>query len=645
MVQLRRCKSGLSHVDSSIHASYNLGEHNVLLGKGGVGRVIKSANVHTKVEHAVKLIPKNQKTGLNGEANVFAEVEALIHKSLDHPHIVRLFDTFEDASYQYLVMEVCAGGTLTELMPTWFAFSEVDSAILTQQILCALRYLHKAEVLHGDVLPQNVLLVNQKVPKDNLAKLCDFGCARRSVVHCSDLVGCGAVLSFLLGSIKFAPKGPKTTAVCTASGAAVHVSQDAKRVLDTLLAASPKKTTTAGLVLQAPWIRRNVMDNCSANILPSFIDKLRAFSSHCAFKKQACLVAARGLVLDDEQLAATRLFSKLNARQNGFLTPYELKQALEKANLKVRADITKLMQDSDIDNAGAMDYSTFLAIMLDTQTYKKEHVCRLAFSSFDHDGDGSATHEEIAAMLWGDDVHGQPIRGPVAELVQDIDRDGDGVISFEEFCHMMRTTSRLTEKTRQAEKLAVAATVPLSEVKSKIASMHAVNRQNRKLNQRVKQRKVNVMKFTSNFAIADNSDIADIDDLNHDFNCRTRPAEEGYDTSSTSLGEESDAESELMSPPLSARAISRHSNRRSPLSTRAMLARAMLASPSSLSPSSPLSPLSSTSARLFADAELEPVSMLPDASSFKSMPFVPASGSPSLKAIQLDAGPCRIVSM
>jgi len=66
-------------------------------------------------------------------------------------------------------------------------------------------------------------------------------------------------------------------------------------------------------------------------------------------------------------------------------------------------------------------------------------VCWSAFRIFDKDGDGRITQEELNAALHDDDVQG--VAGgakAVAELMKEIDGNGDGAIDFQEFMTMMR---------------------------------------------------------------------------------------------------------------------------------------------------------------------------------------------------------------
>lgn len=503
----------------SFHDHYCLGDS--VIGRGGIARVLKCKHVQTGLERAVKKIPNKTNKQVVG-------VEGLIQMTLDHPHVARLFESFEDVTNTYLVMEVCAGGTVLDRMVYWHRFSEIDAAIMVQQILCALRYIHKAEVLHGDVIPQNVLLVNCMEPVDNLAKLCDFGCARRSLTTCEDLVGLSSVMQFLLAGIKSAcmPPNAKTRIVSNAAGAPVQVSHEAGSFLDHLLEAKSRRPNSAGAFLCHAWIEKNVPDKSdkrSSSLLSSFVTKLRLFSSYCRFKKLACIAAARGLGWEIEQ-QAVKLFLSLDTKWDGFVTPYKLKKALQKAKVYVPSDLTKLLKEADVDGVGVLDYSTFLAIMLDSETYKQKVACRLAFSIFDYDGDGCAIHEEISAALWGLDADGRPIEGPVAQLVQGIDKNEDGVISFEEFSHMLCTPNAVTSKTRQAERRAAAAMIPKSErhfiVKSKWVSLVTTNSKNRKLNKVIKARK-QLMKLcmqSDAATAATASDIANLEDL-VDFLC------------------------------------------------------------------------------------------------------------------------------
>lgn len=601
----RRSSTAVLGRDSDIQAHYKLCDEE--LGRGGIGYVVKASNVHTALKHAVKVVPKD-KAAATGSG-----IEAFIHKSLDHPNIVRLFETFEDATNQYLVMEICSGGTLTERCRSWCLFSEVDAAILMQQILSALRYIHKCEVLHGDVIPENVLLMNDNTPKDNFLKLCDFGCAKKSLTSVSDMMGCGGVMRFLLGSIRSCtvrqPSSHDVTAtsVCSngTNGRPIHVSGLAQRLLDHLLEASPEEAISAGVALGHPWIRKYAQDNRSVQLPPSFVEKLKAYSSKCRFKQHACVVAARGLGWGFEKDAA-RLFLKMSIQSSGFVTPYDLKKDLQRSKLQVPTCITKLMQVADVDDVGVLDYCTFLAIMLDEEMYKQEYVRRLCFSAFDRNGVGRVAHEEIASVLWGKHADGKQIKGPV-ELVQDSDSNGDGIITFDQFSYMMCNVVHRSSKHRQAEKEAMAAVVPMAErralVQSKYGALRDKNRRNRKINVTIKARRASTREKRHKASIA----VGD-KDLESLCDGESRDSEDEH---------ESDADSsETPTPPVTARMDSDHEQE--------CYSAGMETPPRSL---------------------LLNLEMFQSAGSNGQMPFVPLSRLPVWKAAQLIEKPSCIVPL
>jgi calcium-dependent protein kinase len=62
--------------------------------------------------------------------------------NLDHPNIVRLYETYEDQINVYLVLEVCEGGELFDRIVNK-GFTEDEAKVLFQQIMRSLYYCHK----------------------------------------------------------------------------------------------------------------------------------------------------------------------------------------------------------------------------------------------------------------------------------------------------------------------------------------------------------------------------------------------------------------------------------------------------------------------------------------------------------------------
>lgn len=95
------------------------------------------------------------------------EHDALIE--LDHPHIIKIYESFDVEDSNYLVMEYCSNGTIKQKEKLDFK-TFVNYA---KQILSALEYCHSMNIAHRDIKPDNVFL-----DKYNFIKLADFGLAK-----------------------------------------------------------------------------------------------------------------------------------------------------------------------------------------------------------------------------------------------------------------------------------------------------------------------------------------------------------------------------------------------------------------------------------------------------------------------------------
>lgn len=102
-------------------------------------------------------------------------LEGELLSKLDHPHIVSYLDHFEANDTGYLVMEYCTGITLTEYLNEHN--HALDAAFITETLLPlvdTLDYIHKQGILHRDVKPSNIMVMEDGTPK-----LLDFGSATR----------------------------------------------------------------------------------------------------------------------------------------------------------------------------------------------------------------------------------------------------------------------------------------------------------------------------------------------------------------------------------------------------------------------------------------------------------------------------------
>lgn len=93
---------------------------------------------------------------------------------LNHPHIVRIIDVFEENGTAYYVMEYVAGGSLSDRVGCQGALSEPEATRYIRQVADALTYIHTQRMTHLDVKPANIMLTD----KDEVV-LIDFGLAKQ----------------------------------------------------------------------------------------------------------------------------------------------------------------------------------------------------------------------------------------------------------------------------------------------------------------------------------------------------------------------------------------------------------------------------------------------------------------------------------
>ena len=82
--------------------------------------------------------------------------EIAIMRRLDHPHITRLIETYEDKKELFLVMELCSGGDLYSRDP----YTEDQAARIIGSVLSAVDFMHMHGIVHRDLKYENILFAN-----------------------------------------------------------------------------------------------------------------------------------------------------------------------------------------------------------------------------------------------------------------------------------------------------------------------------------------------------------------------------------------------------------------------------------------------------------------------------------------------------
>eukprot|EP00421_Protoceratium_reticulatum_P068336 CAMPEP_0168415366 /NCGR_PEP_ID=MMETSP0228-20121227/30197_1 /TAXON_ID=133427 /ORGANISM="Protoceratium reticulatum, Strain CCCM 535 (=CCMP 1889)" /LENGTH=457 /DNA_ID=CAMNT_0008429177 /DNA_START=9 /DNA_END=1379 /DNA_ORIENTATION=- len=435
------------------------------LGEGAFGYVCRGVSRESGKPLAIKSLSKAHAKNVRRR---FRQ-EVAIMKMIDHPNIIKLVETFETKTHMYLVMELCTGGDLYQRLSSEGPFPEAGAAVIMQQILRPVCYMHQQRVCHRDVKPENFLFLTDGPVEENTLKIIDFGLSctlepdrllstklgtprysspqvlAGSYDEGCDLWSCGVIMYVLLsGQPPFGGRNDAEVMQSVRRGNYAFsgplwrgVSEDAKDLIRSLLKYQPQDRLTAERALAHGWIEgRAPRAQGGAGLRPSIIMCLREFCAQGRLRQAALQLVAQHMP-DEETRAFQREFAALDARGNGVLTLSELgEHLLDSEPRDSSAEIQRVMEELKGDDSSAsVGYTDFLAATLDPRRFR-DGVCRAAFRAFDRNGDGRISRDELELLLEGAGPGIDPGE-QIARLLQEADANRDGVIDFHEFRSML----------------------------------------------------------------------------------------------------------------------------------------------------------------------------------------------------------------
>ncbi|XP_067871204.1 cGMP-dependent protein kinase 2 [Heterodontus francisci] len=142
------------------------------LGVGGFGRVELVKMKNENVTFAVKCIKKKHVVDTRQQEHIHSEKKIL--EEACSPFIVRLFRSFKDNKYVYMLLEACLGGEIWSMLRDRGCFDELTAKFCISCVTEAFDYLHHIRVIYRDLKPENLML-----DTEGYIKLVDFGFAKK----------------------------------------------------------------------------------------------------------------------------------------------------------------------------------------------------------------------------------------------------------------------------------------------------------------------------------------------------------------------------------------------------------------------------------------------------------------------------------
>ncbi|CAI9787546.1 unnamed protein product [Fraxinus pennsylvanica] len=456
----------------NIEQFYELGRE---LGRGEFGVTYLCTDKTSREVFACKSISKKKLRTRVDIEDVRREVE-IMKKLPKHPNIVTLKDTYEDNNAVHIVMELCEGGELFDRIVARGHYTERAAAAVTRTVVEVIQMCHKHGVMHRDLKPENFLFANKK--ETSPLKAIDFGLSvffkpgerfneivgspyymapevlKRDYGPEVDVWSAGVILYILLCGVP--PFWAETEqGVAQAIIRSVvdfkrdpwpRVSDRAKDLVKKMLNSDPKQRLTAQEVLDHPWLQ-NAKSAPNVSLGETVRARLKQFSMMNKLKKRALRVIAEHLSVE-EVAGIKEGFKLMDTANKGKIDINELRIGLQKLGHQIPdADLQVLMEAGDVDKDGYLDCGEFVAISVHLRKMGNDEHLRKAFEFFDRNLSGYIEIEELRDTF-ADEVESTS-EEVINAIIQDVDTDKDGRISYDEFAAMMKAGTDWRKASRQ----------------------------------------------------------------------------------------------------------------------------------------------------------------------------------------------------
>ncbi|KAK2380538.1 CDPK-related kinase [Trifolium repens] len=417
---------------------------------------------------AVKVIPKAKMTTAIAIEDVRREVKIL--RALNgHSNLVQFYDAFEDQENVYIVMELCEGGELLDMiLSRGGKYTEDDAKAVMVQILNVVAFCHLQGVVHRDLKPENFLYTSKDESSE--LKAIDFGLSDfvRPDERLNDIVGSAyyvapevlhrsysteadvwsiGVIAYILlcGSRPFWARTESGIfrAVLKADPGFDEapwpsLSSEAKDFVQRLLNKDPRKRISAAQALSHPWIRNYNDVKVPLDIL---IFKLMKTYMRSSSLRKAALRALSKTLTADELYYLREQFALLEPSKNGSISLENINKALKKyaTDAMKESRITDFLSSLSSLQYRRMDFEEFCAAALSVHQLEAldrwEQHARCAYELFEKDGNRAIVIEELASEL------GLGPSIPVHVVLHDWIRHTDGKLSFLGFVKLLHGVS------------------------------------------------------------------------------------------------------------------------------------------------------------------------------------------------------------
>ena len=448
------------------------------LGSGAFGEVWLVRHKDLDRDFAMKII-KKRKNKSNDERDILNEIEIL--KKLDHPKILKVVDFYSTLKKYYIITEYCPEGELFNEIIKVGKFDEGQAAFIINQILKAVLYCHKMNIIHRDIKPENIMITSREKNGCLQVKLIDFGTAKifekghqenkyvgssyymapeiikRKYDEKCDLWSIGVILYILLtGRPPFDGNDDEEILENVKKGVYDKwsypfplLSSQAKDLIVKLLQYDPKKRLSAEQALEHQWFKtaefkkKDKVNTIAPELAKELIENMTKYKSDNILKCAVIAYLVHHITNTEECLEASKLFIKIDLNSDGKIEKHELVQGFEKywniSKKEAKEKVDLIFANIDTDFNGFIEYEEFVRAAVNSSIFMSQNYLKFAFNYFDRDASEDITFEEIKKrFIQNAKNSNSKVDKELKKIFDSIDINGDGSISFGEFCKMMK---------------------------------------------------------------------------------------------------------------------------------------------------------------------------------------------------------------